>query len=72
VRGYIRKRELTVVTHDGKTYRCGLADRQFAPVTVRLGDRTIARQVRREAVPITHDDMFEAEARLRRAAAASR
>ncbi|MDB5698199.1 MAG: class SAM-dependent methyltransferase [Alphaproteobacteria bacterium] len=33
--GYVKKGELTVVTHDGRTYRYGFPDPQFAPVTVR-------------------------------------
>jgi cyclopropane-fatty-acyl-phospholipid synthase len=46
--GYVKKGELTVVTHDGRTYRYGFPDPQFAPVTVRLADRNVARQVARD------------------------
>ena len=41
--GYIKRGEITVVDHDGKTYRYGAPDAVFKPVTVRFTDSHVAR-----------------------------
>ena len=43
--GYVKRGELTIVDHDGKTYRYGSPDEEFGPVTVRLADRKVARDI---------------------------
>jgi cyclopropane-fatty-acyl-phospholipid synthase len=45
LRGYVKRGELTVIDHKGKTYRYGKPDPDFAPVTVRLADSKVVRQV---------------------------
>ena len=42
LRRLVRKGELTVIDHDGKTYRYGSPDPQHGPITVRLTDRKAA------------------------------
>jgi cyclopropane-fatty-acyl-phospholipid synthase len=44
----VRKGELTVVDHDGRTYRYGSPDPELRPVTVRLMDRKVAFQIARD------------------------
>jgi len=46
--GYVKRGELTVVTHDGKTYRYGKSDPEFGPVTVRLAVPGMARRIARD------------------------
>ena len=43
--GYVKRGELTVVDHNGKVYRYGAPDTEFRPVTVRLADSKVVRQV---------------------------
>jgi cyclopropane-fatty-acyl-phospholipid synthase len=42
LRGYLNRGELTVIDHDGTTYRYGTPDPVFEPVTVRLADARVA------------------------------
>ncbi|MGZ8351114.1 MAG: class I SAM-dependent methyltransferase [Allosphingosinicella sp.] len=44
----IRCGELTVVDHDGRSYRYGAPDAELRPVTVRFTDRKVAGQVARD------------------------
>jgi cyclopropane-fatty-acyl-phospholipid synthase len=44
----VKKGELTVVDHDGRTYRYGRPDPELRPVTVRLTDRKVAFQIARD------------------------
>jgi cyclopropane-fatty-acyl-phospholipid synthase len=44
----VKKGELTVVDHDGRTYRYGRPDPELRPVTVRLMDRKVAFQIARD------------------------
>ncbi|MEA3039378.1 MAG: cyclopropane-fatty-acyl-phospholipid synthase, partial [Sphingomonadales bacterium] len=44
----VKKGELTVVDHDGRTYRYGSPDPELRPVTVRLMDRKAAFQIARD------------------------
>ncbi|MBV8687455.1 MAG: class I SAM-dependent methyltransferase [Alphaproteobacteria bacterium] len=46
--GYVKKGELTVVDAAGKAHRYGRPDAEFAPVTVRLADRRVPRQIARD------------------------
>jgi cyclopropane-fatty-acyl-phospholipid synthase len=46
--GYVKRGELTIVTHDGKTYRYGRPDPEFRPVTVRLAVPGVPRQIARD------------------------
>jgi cyclopropane-fatty-acyl-phospholipid synthase len=46
--GYVKKGELTVVDHKGKTWRYGAPDPEFKPVTVRLADGKVVGQVARD------------------------
>jgi cyclopropane-fatty-acyl-phospholipid synthase len=43
--GYVKKGELTVIDHKGKTYRYGRPDAEFRPVTVRLADGGVVRKI---------------------------
>jgi cyclopropane-fatty-acyl-phospholipid synthase len=43
--GYVKKGELTIIDHKGKTYRYGRPDAEFKPVTVRLADGKVVRQI---------------------------
>jgi cyclopropane-fatty-acyl-phospholipid synthase len=44
----VKKGELTVIDHDGRTYRYGSPDPELRPVTVRLTDRKTAFQIARD------------------------
>src|SRR3954471_9660916 len=44
----VSKGELTVIDHDGRTYRYGSPDPELRPVTVRLTDRKVAFQIARD------------------------
>jgi cyclopropane-fatty-acyl-phospholipid synthase len=46
--GYVKRGELIVVTHDGKTYRYGAPDSEFRPVTVRLTAPGVSRRIIRD------------------------
>ena len=46
--GYIKRGELTVVDHKGRTYRYGSPDPEFRAVTVRLKDGAVVRDVMRD------------------------
>ncbi|HEY0311991.1 MAG TPA: cyclopropane-fatty-acyl-phospholipid synthase family protein [Allosphingosinicella sp.] len=43
--GYVKKGELTIIDHKGKTYRYGRPDAEFKPVTVRIADGKVVRQI---------------------------
>ena len=45
LRGYIKRGEIVLVDHDGKTYRYGAPDAVFKPVTVRFTDRHVAADI---------------------------
>ena len=44
----IRRGELTVIDHDGKTYRYGAPDPELAPVIMRFTDRKVAGEIARD------------------------
>ena len=44
----VQRGELTVIDHDGKTYRYGVPDAEFVPVTVRFTDRRTAGRIARD------------------------
>jgi cyclopropane-fatty-acyl-phospholipid synthase len=44
----VKRGELTVIDHDGRTYRYGSPDPELHPVTVRLVDRKVAFQIARD------------------------
>jgi cyclopropane-fatty-acyl-phospholipid synthase len=44
----LKRGELTVIDHDGRTYRYGAPDPELRPVTVRLMDRKAALQIARD------------------------
>jgi cyclopropane-fatty-acyl-phospholipid synthase len=46
--GYIKRGEITVVDHDGKTYRYGAPDAVFEPVTVRFADSRVASDIMKD------------------------
>jgi cyclopropane-fatty-acyl-phospholipid synthase len=46
--GYVSRGVLTVVDHKGRTYRYGQPDAEFAPVTVRLADSRVVRDILRD------------------------
>jgi cyclopropane-fatty-acyl-phospholipid synthase len=46
--GYIKRGEITVVDHDGKTYRYGAPDAVFKPVTVRFTDSRVASDIMKD------------------------
>src|SRR3954469_2503290 len=46
--GYVKRGELTVVTHDGKTYRYGAPDPEFRPVTVRFAVAGVPGRIARD------------------------
>lgn len=46
--GYVRRGLLTVVDHKGRSYRYGSPDVEFAPVTVRLADARVVRDILRD------------------------
>jgi len=46
--GYVSRGELTVIDHKGRTYRYGRPDPEFAPVTVRLADSKVVRDIARD------------------------
>jgi cyclopropane-fatty-acyl-phospholipid synthase len=46
--GYVRRGELTVIDHKGRTYRYGKPDSEFAAVTVRLADRRVVGDIMRD------------------------
>ncbi len=46
--GYIKRGELTVIDHKGRTYRYGSPDAEFRSVTVRLMDRKVVRDIVRD------------------------
>ena len=57
LRRLVKKGELIVVDHDGKTYRYGAPDPEHGPITVRLTDRRAANTaaVRAVVAEITGD-----------------
>ena len=48
LRQLVRRGELTVIDHDGKTYHYGAADPALKPVTVRFLDSRVANQIARD------------------------
>ena len=46
--GYVSRGELTVIDHKGRTYRYGRPDPEFTPVTVRITDGRVARDIMRD------------------------
>jgi len=44
----IRRGELTVIDHDGKTLRYGAADDELKPVTIRFADRRVPMEIARD------------------------
>jgi cyclopropane-fatty-acyl-phospholipid synthase len=48
LRGYVKRGELTVIDHTGKSYRYGAPDGEFKPVTVRLADSRVIRDIARD------------------------
>ena len=46
--GYVSRGELTVIDHKGRTYRYGRPDPEFAPVTVRIADAGVPRDIIRD------------------------
>lgn len=46
--GYVKRGELTVIDHDGKTYRYGSPDSEFAPTTVRFTRPGVPRRIARD------------------------
>lgn len=46
--GYIKRGEITVVDHDGTTYRYGVPDDVFKPVTVRFTDSHVASDIMKD------------------------
>jgi cyclopropane-fatty-acyl-phospholipid synthase len=48
LRGYVKRGELTVVDHKGQTYRYGAPDAEFRPVTVRIADGRVVRDIARD------------------------
>jgi cyclopropane-fatty-acyl-phospholipid synthase len=45
LRGYLKRGEITLIDHDGKTYRYGAPDPVFKPVTVRFADAHVASDI---------------------------
>ena len=62
--GLIRKGELTIITHDGKTHRFGSPDPELRPVTVRLMDRRVALQIARDPTLGTVETYMDDRLRL--------
>ena len=62
--GLIKKGELTVITHDGKTSRLGAPDPELKPVTVRLMDRRVALQIARDPTLGTVETWMDDRLRL--------
>ena len=48
LRGYVKRGELTVIDSKGATYRYGAPDAEFCPVTVRLADGRVVRDIARD------------------------
>jgi hypothetical protein len=48
LRGYVKRGELTVIDHEGQTYRHGKSDAEFRPVTVRIADGRVVRDIVRD------------------------
>jgi cyclopropane-fatty-acyl-phospholipid synthase len=48
LRGYVKKGELTVIDHKGRTYRYGAPDPDYGAVTVRLADARVVRDIARD------------------------
>jgi cyclopropane-fatty-acyl-phospholipid synthase len=48
LRGYVKRGELTVIDSKGTTYRYGAPDSEFAPVTVRIADSRVVRDIARD------------------------
>lgn len=48
LRGYVKRGELKVVDHKGNTYSYGRPDPEFRPVTVRLADSRVFRDIARD------------------------
>jgi cyclopropane-fatty-acyl-phospholipid synthase len=48
LRGYVKRGELTVVDEKGNIYRYGAPDAEFRPVTVRIADGRVVRDVARD------------------------
>jgi cyclopropane-fatty-acyl-phospholipid synthase len=46
--GYVNRGELTVIDHKGGTYRYGRPDPEFRPVTVRIADAGVVRDILRD------------------------
>jgi cyclopropane-fatty-acyl-phospholipid synthase len=46
--GYVRRGELTVIDHKGRTFRYGKPDSEFRPVTVRIMDSKVVRDIARD------------------------
>ena len=46
--GYIKRGEITLVDHDGKTYRYGAPDPVYKPVTVRFTDARVAGDIMKD------------------------
>jgi len=48
LRSYVKRGEIALIDHDGKTYRYGSPDAEFGPVTVRFTDAKVARDIMRD------------------------
>ena len=62
--GLIKRGELTVIDHRGRTYRFGAPDPELKPVTVRLMDRKVAMQIARDPTLGTVETYMEDRLRL--------
>src|SRR3954462_207104 len=48
LRNYVSRGELTVIDHKGRIYRYGAPDDEFRPVTVRVADSRVVRDIVRD------------------------
>jgi cyclopropane-fatty-acyl-phospholipid synthase len=48
LRNYVSRGELNVIDHKGRTYRYGAPDAEFGPVTVRVADSRVVRDIARD------------------------
>jgi cyclopropane-fatty-acyl-phospholipid synthase len=62
--GLIKRGELTVITHDGRTSRFGAPDPELKPVTVRMMDRKVALEIARDPTLGTVETYMDDRLRL--------
>ena len=62
--GLIKRGELTIITHDGKSFRFGAPDPDLRPVTVRLMDPRVALQIARDPTMGTVETYMDDRLRL--------